>query len=89
MRGNNEFVYKRFVFQSVFIWNTILHNINTNKSYARFKHFLKDFLLSNDIAFRYGKETPDQFPLSYHYTIYPAKSYSVFMSVLFCYDRLS
>ena len=50
MRGNNE-----FVFQSVFIWNKILQNINTNVSYARFKHLLKEFLLSNDIAFRYDK----------------------------------
>ena len=55
MRGNNEFVYRTFAFQRVFIWNTILQNINTNVLYARFKHLLKDFLLSNDIAFRYDK----------------------------------
>ena len=55
MRGNTEFIYRTFVFQSVFIWNTILQNINTNVSYPRFKHLLKDFLLSNDIAFRYDK----------------------------------
>ena len=53
MRGNTEFIYRTFVFQSVSIWNTILQNINTNVSYPRFKHLLKDFLLSNDIAFRY------------------------------------
>ena len=55
MRGNNEFIYRTFVSQSVFIWNTILPNINTNVSYSRFKHLLEDFLLSNDIAFRYDK----------------------------------
>ena len=55
MGGNNEFVYRTFVFQSVSIWNKILQNINTNVSYAHFKHLLKDFLLSNDIAFRYDK----------------------------------
>ena len=54
MRGNTEFIYRTFVFQSVFIWNTILQNINTNVSYPRFKH-LQSFLLSNDIAFRYDK----------------------------------
>ena len=51
MRGNTEFIYRTFVFLSVFIWNTILQNIHTNVSYLRFKHSLKDFLLSNDIAF--------------------------------------
>ena len=53
MRGNNEFIYITFVFQSVFIWNTVIQNINV--SYERFKHLLKDFLLSNDISFRYDK----------------------------------
>ena len=55
MSGNTEFIYRTFVFQSVFIWNTILQNINTNVSYPRFNHLLKDFLLSNDIAFQYDK----------------------------------
>ena len=55
MRGNNEFIYRTFVFQSVFIWNTVIQNININVSYERFKHLLKDFLLSNDISFRYDK----------------------------------
>ena len=55
MRGNNEFVYRTFVFQRVFIWNTILQNINTSVSYPCFKYLLKDVLLSNDMAFRYNK----------------------------------
>ena len=55
MRGNNEFVYRILVFQSVFIWNKIIHNININVSYARFKQLVKDFLLSNNISFRYDK----------------------------------
>ena len=53
LRGNNEFIYRTFVFQSVFIWNTVIQNINI--SYERFKHLLKDFLLTNDISFRYDK----------------------------------
>ena len=28
MRGNNEFIYRTFVFQSVVIWNKIIQNIN-------------------------------------------------------------
>ena len=55
MRGNNEFVYRTFVFQSVFIWNKIIQNININVPYARFKHLLKDFLLYSNISFRYDK----------------------------------
>ena len=53
MRGNNKFVYRTFVFQSVFIWNKIIQNINV--SYARFKHLLKDFLLSNNNSIQYDK----------------------------------
>ena len=42
MRGNNEFIYRSFVFQSVLIWNKILQNINIHVSNARFKHLLKN-----------------------------------------------
>ena len=28
MRGNNEFIYRTFAFQSVLIWNKLLQNIN-------------------------------------------------------------
>ena len=55
MRGNNEFIYITFAFQSVLIWNKLLQNINIHVSYTRFKHILKKFLLSNVIAFRYDK----------------------------------
>ena len=54
-RGNIEFVYKTFAFQSVFIWNKIIQNIDINVHITRFKHLLKEFLLSNDISFRYTK----------------------------------
>ena len=37
MRGNNEFVYRTFVLQSVFILNKSMHNLNINVLYARFK----------------------------------------------------
>ena len=55
MRGNNEFIYRTFVFQSVLIWNKLIQNIDIHVSYPRFKHLLKDFLLSNSITFRYNK----------------------------------
>ena len=38
MRGNNEFIYRTFAFQSV--WNKLLQNINIHVSYTRFKHLL-------------------------------------------------
>ena len=55
MRGINEFVYRTFVFQSNFIWNNIIQNININVAYAHVDHLLKDFLLSNNISFRYDQ----------------------------------
>ena len=55
MRGNNEFIYRTFVFQSVLISNKLIQNIDIHVSYPRFKHLLKDFLLSNSITFRYNK----------------------------------
>ena len=54
-RGNTEFVYRTFAFQSVFIWNKIIQNIDINVHITRFKQLLKEFLLSNDISFRYTK----------------------------------
>ena len=54
-RGNTEFVYRTVAFQSVFIWNKIIQNIDINVHITRFKHLLKEFLLSNDISFRYTK----------------------------------
>ena len=73
MRGNTAFIYRTFVFQSVFIWNTILQNINTNVSYPRFKHLLKDFCYPMILPFDMTKKyfismTYDYFHLSlYHY----------------------
>ena len=54
-RRNTEFVYRTFAFQSVFIWNKIIPNLDINVPFTRFKHLLKEFLLSNDISFRYTK----------------------------------
>ena len=50
-RGNIEFVYRTYAFQSVFIWNKIIPNIGINVHITRFKHLLKEFLLSNDLFF--------------------------------------
>ena len=56
MRGNKEFIYRTFVFQSVLIWNKLLQNINIHASYTCLKHIIKDFLLSNVIiTFRCDK----------------------------------
>ena len=55
MKGNNEFIYRTFVFQSVIIWNELIQNIDIHMSYPRLNHLLNDFLLSNNITFRYNK----------------------------------
>ena len=54
-KGNNEFIYRTFKFQSVYIWNNILQNININVSFRTFKQLLKCFLLNNNISVRYDK----------------------------------
>ena len=54
-KGNNEFIYRTFKFQSVYIWNSILQNININVSFPTFKHLLKRFLLNNNTSVRYDK----------------------------------
>ena len=54
-KGNNEFIYRTFKFLSVFIWNSILQNININVSFPTFKHVLKRFLLNNNTSVRYDK----------------------------------
>ena len=40
-RETTEFVYRTFAFQSVFILNTIIPNIDNNVSFTRFKYLLK------------------------------------------------
>ena len=56
MRGKHMFIYRTFVFQSVFIWNIILQNLDTNVSFCQFKRNLRNYLLKNDdITLRYGK----------------------------------
>lgn len=55
MRGNNEFIYRTFIFQSVHLWNIILQNINVDVSFCKFKHLLREYLVSNTSLFRYGK----------------------------------
>ena len=53
MRGNNEFIHRTFVFQSVVIWNKLIQNMNTCVSHPRCA--LKYFLLSDNVTFRYNK----------------------------------
>ena len=53
-KGNIEFIYRTFMFQSVYIWNTILQNVNINVSFPTFTHLLIRFLLNNNTSVRYG-----------------------------------
>ena len=69
MRGNTEFVYSTFVFQSVFIWNTILQNINTNVSYARI--YLEIFCYPRILPFDMTNKTQFQCPMTnFHLSFY-------------------
>ena len=53
-KGNNEFIYRTFMFQSVYVWN-ILQNININVSFPTFKHLSKRFLMNINTSVRYDK----------------------------------
>ena len=55
LKGNNEFIFRTFRFQSVYVWNSILQNININVSFHTFKYILKRFLLDNNTSVRYDK----------------------------------
>ena len=54
-KGNNELIYRTFKFQSVYVWNSILQNINIHVSFPICKHLLKRFLLNNNTSVRYDK----------------------------------
>ena len=54
-RGNNEFAYRTFTFQSVYLWNIILANVSIDVSFLRFKHILKHFLVNTKLKLRYDK----------------------------------
>ena len=54
LKGNNEFIYRTFVFQIVYIWNSIPENITINVSFPPFKHLLKHFLLNNNTSIAYS-----------------------------------
>ena len=55
-KGNKEFIYRTFKFQSVYIWNNNLQNININVLFLTFKYLLKRFLLNNNTSVRYDKK---------------------------------
>ena len=44
------------MFQSVYVCNSILQNINVNVYFPTFKHLLKRFLLNNNTSVRYDKK---------------------------------
>ena len=43
-KGIHQFIYKTFTFQGIYIWNTILRNINTNISFCKFNHIIKSYI---------------------------------------------
>ena len=55
LKGNNEFMYIIFVFQSVYVWNSILHNNNINVYFLPVKHLLEHGLLHNITSIRHDK----------------------------------
>ena len=54
-KGNNEFIYITFKFHSVYVWNSILQNLNINVYFPTFKHLLKRFQLNINTSVRYDK----------------------------------
>ena len=54
-KRNNEFIYVTYMFHSVYIWNSILQNININVSFPTSKHVLKRFLMNKNASVKYDK----------------------------------
>lgn len=54
-KGNHEYVYKTFVYQSIYLWNAITQNLNIKTSINIFKNNLKAFLTSSKFSLRYPK----------------------------------
>ncbi len=50
--GGSEKTYANFSFHGVHIWNIISQHINTNVSYACFKHLSKNYIICHDMKYR-------------------------------------
>ena len=52
--GKQEYMYRNFSFNAIYIWNFILSktNINILSSYATFKFKYKEYLMNNEINLR-------------------------------------
>lgn len=55
IKANHEFSYRTFVAQSIYIWNNITQNLNTDVSFTIFKKSLKIYLSNNSLVLRYPK----------------------------------
>ena len=60
---SREIINSNIKFQSVYIWNITLQNININLSFPTFKHLLQRFLLNDNTSGRYDKY--DLIPILY------------------------
>ena len=50
---NHEYVYRRFIYQGVYIWNIIIDHIEVRISVAKIKLILKKFIRHTNIPLRY------------------------------------
>ena len=67
-RGNNEFAYRTFTVQSVYLWKNILANLSIDVSFLRFKHILKYFLVNTKLKLRYDKQVQYQKKVCINYS---------------------
>ena len=54
-KGKHEFIFKTFQFQSVYIWNFLLDNIDIKSSFNKFKKDLIILLKTKEIDTRYSR----------------------------------
>ena len=50
--GNHEFIYNRFSFQAVYIWNEISRWVSTNVSFPKFKKISNSYIQSHQLLLR-------------------------------------
>ena len=53
--SKREYIHNTFSYQSIYVWNMILSNLDIYVSFAKFKKVLKAFLQSSSFALRYSR----------------------------------
>ena len=53
--SKHEYIHNTFSYESIYIWNVIIRNLNIQVSFAKFKKVLKTFLKSSSFTLRYSK----------------------------------